>query len=98
MDRNGYNPSVLPTSEEECYACGIGGDLVRHEIYFGANRSVSKAEGTWCYLCPRCHRRVHEEPISGLNDFLKKEGQYYWEHANGKNREEFAKIFGRRYI
>lgn len=95
-DKNGYIPSILPTNEDECYICKRGGDLVRHEIYFGnPNRQHSKAHGTWVYLCPACHKRVHEDPSSGFDGYLKEKGQRWFTFS--RTIEEFIEIFGRRY-
>ena len=57
LDRNGYGPSILDTEQGTCYVCGLQTDTIRHEIYHGVgNRSISKANGFWVNLCPRCHR------------------------------------------
>ena len=96
MDSNGYNPSILPTSEDECFICKRGGDLARHEVYFGnPNRQNSKEHGCWVYLCPTCHKRVHEDTASGFDHYLKVTCQKQFTRSH--TVDEFVKIFGRRY-
>lgn len=97
MDKNGYVPSILPTHERDCYLCHYGGDTVRHEVFFGtANRKVSKATGCWVNLCPACHERLHNDPSSGFDDYLKRNAQWWFEQEH--SREEFMKLFGRSYL
>ena len=61
MDSNGYNKSIMQKTQG-CYFCHKGGDLARHEIFFGNGpRKLSKMLGLWVYLCPICHERVHNE-------------------------------------
>ena len=75
MKKNGYRvPPVLDTTRDECYLCGYGGDLAVHEVYYGTkNRDMSKRKGAYVYVCPRCHRHIHEG--GKLDRQLKKECQ-----------------------
>lgn len=60
MDSNGYNRSLFITHEGVCYYCHKSGSTIRHEVFHGtANREISKKVGTWLYLCPECHAKVH---------------------------------------
>lgn len=95
LDRNGYSPSIFPT--EYCYNCDRGGDLNRHEVYFGVgNRTISKREGLWVNLCPECHRIVHEKSDDGeLDEKLKRD--CYKKFCETHSKEEFKKLIGRYY-
>jgi Zn-finger protein len=104
MKKNGYlEPPVLNTSDEECYICGFGGDLAVHEIYYGRkNRGMSKRHGCYVWLCPSCHRLIHEKPDNGRTDRrLKRECQQaVIEKLNSENhdgRKIFMAWFGRYY-
>lgn len=104
LKKNGYMvPPVFDTPWDECHACGSGGDLVLHEIYFGnKNRNMSKRKGAYCRLCPTCHRIVHEKPDNGrLDRSLKRECfNLIVEDLNSKGfdgREIFYAWFGRYY-
>ena len=96
MDSNGYNPSIMPgDSEEQCFLCGVGGDLARHEVFFGtANRKLSKKYGLWVHLCPLCHGNVHNDRELDLS--LKKIGETAFNTKYGF--PEFMRIFGRNYL
>lgn len=97
LDNNGYAESILPTEDRRCYLCLNVAETVRHEIYYGtANRRLSKREGCWVNLCPRCHEEVHKRPNEGCDGFLKRNAQWYFE--KNSSREEFVEIFGRNYI
>lgn len=46
MDRNGYNPSIIPTQDGVCMLCGLCTDTARHEIFYGTGeRRLSKRYG-----------------------------------------------------
>ena len=93
LDRNGYSQnSILPT--ENCFICGKGGDLARHEVFPGrGNRAISKAEGLWTNLCPECHARVHQ---CGEDDEELKR-TFYQAYIKKYSREKFYKLFYRYY-
>lgn len=92
LDKNGYAPSLMST-RRICYFCGRGGDIVRHEVFFGKNRDNSKRYGTWCNLCVEHHQEVHNG--SPLDIWLKREAQEAFEKEH--SREDFMDIFGKNY-
>lgn len=98
LDSNGYAPSVVePFDTGWCFLCQGNGDLVRHEVFHGANRTKSKALGCWVYLCPRCHTRLHSRDAS-LDWHLKRIAQLKAMSHYGWTTEEFIIRFGRNYI
>lgn len=94
LDSNGYAPSIL-SKDDSCYLCGYGGDTARHEVFSGVgNRTISKAEGCWVYLCPECHAKVHQE--SQTNLILKALCQTEYERLH--SHDEFMKLFMKNYL
>lgn len=92
LDSNGYAPSIMGTYADECYVCGRGGEMARHEVIYGtAYRQISKEHGLWIYVCPRCHDRIHR------GDFpeLKMMAQVLYERTH--SRAEWMKLIGRNY-
>ena len=94
MDRNGYNDSLFAT--DRCYVCGKQGDLVRHEIFHGFLRPVSKKWGCWVTLCPRCHADLHEHPADYR--WLQTEAQRLAMIRHGWSLEDFRNVFGKSYL
>lgn len=98
MDRNGYNPSILDTTEGICYLCHTEGQTVRHEIYMGTGeRTLSKRYGLWVNLCTGCHGEVHAEPKGEKAAKLDKDAEAAF-LASGHTEEEFIEVFRKGYI
>lgn len=93
LDSNGYSESLL-NNDGYCFACSIGGDLARHEVFGGADRQTSKAVGMWTYLCPECHRIVHQHGIT--DSALKATAQMVFERYH--THDEFIDLFGENYL
>ena len=92
LDCNGYAPSLL-SEDDSCYF-GHGLQTVRHEVFFGPNRTNSKRTGMWCYVCTLCHDEIHH--TDGVKDRrLKREAQEAFEKV--RSHEDFMAIFGRSY-
>ena len=101
MDKNGYNESILDTTPGRCYLCTrILSQSVRHEIYFGPTRKISKVNGFWVNNCPECHTTgrmaVHRNPLSGYDIQLKRECQIEYEKTH--SRAEFMELIGKNYL
>lgn len=98
-NRNGYNPSIMQTYCS-CYLCGRRDrKLDRHEIFGGANRSRSKADGLWVLLCHECHvgpNGVHENPARLLE--LRKLGQLAAMERYGWSVGDFRRAYGKNYL
>ena len=92
-DRNGYNPSII--HDGDCYYCGRN-ETVRHEIFQGKNRTVSKFYGCWLTLCPACHMMVHND--SEISTGLKKVAQTKAMSRYGWSKKDFINVFGKNYI
>lgn len=98
LDRNGYAPSVIqPFDTGECYLCGCRGDLVRHEVFHGDNRTKSKALGCWVQLCPRCHGQLHSRRPEWDWE-LKRSGQIRVMAEYDWSTEDFRERFGKSYV
>lgn len=92
LDKNGYSPSVI-SEKPVCYFCGSG-NVIRHEVYHGSYRQKAKRLGAWVYLCPECHRQVHE---CGLDDWLKHNCYGRVKAAHGWTDKDFKREFGKMY-
>lgn len=95
LDKNGYAPSILPS--EGCIVCGKGGDLARHEVFFGPYRRKSKEMGLWVTVCPECHRAIHEQE-GGIDQNLKEIAQERAMEYHGWTTDEFRKQFGKNWL
>ena len=97
-DRNGYVPSILNVNDSECFVCGKGGDLARHEVFFGtAYRQKSKAFGLWVNVCPECHAAIHDRKNS-LDRELKETAQAKAMLHYGWSFEQFRERFGKNWL
>lgn len=99
LDRNGYRPSLFNTEDGFCYIhkadCVT---TVRHEIFGGPYRQISKKYGLWINVCPECHNigshSIHSNPENYT--FLKVKAQILFEQEY--TDEDFITIFGRNYV
>lgn len=89
LDRNGYAPSIMPAPKNT-------EGMVRHEIYYGKNRKVSKENGFWIWLHPDVHHRLHNDPKCSLGKDLKEMCQMIYEKTH--TREEFLQLIRRNYL
>ena len=96
MGKNGYEPSILNTTQGEDYILKREvGDTARHEIYFGGkNRKISKQCGFWVNVCPQIHDKIHNNHELDLK--LKKQCQARFEETH--SRDEFMELIGRNYL
>lgn len=89
--------SILQANRK-CYICGrSNGALHVHHVFEGtANRAVSDRYGLTVFVCPNCHRAIHENPKA--LEWLKREAQekamieYDW------SADQFRKRFGKNYL
>ena len=78
--------------EQECEICGYFCQCARHEIFYGtANRKLSIKWGMVIFICPACHRQVHDDP--DLRDEL--EAKYQQRFEEQYPDEKFMAIFGK---
>ncbi len=83
-----------------CDLCGKFGNLERHHVFGGANRSLSEKYGLVVNLCHECHNEppdgVHfnSKRMLALRKWAQKKAMehYGWDEA------EFIRIFGRSYL
>lgn len=56
-------PSLIQEDRDEseaiCFICKRGGVMEFHHILNGAYKGVAEKIGAWVWLCPKCHRKVH---------------------------------------
>lgn len=98
MKRNGYLESpILDTRPGVCFLCGKGGACAVHEVFYGtANRKISKEQGFYVWLCPPCHRNIHEKYDDGeADEKLKRE--CFKKFCETHSREDFYKLIGKYY-
>jgi len=81
--------------ERECYFCK-NPRVECHHIFGAANRGLSEQLGLKVWLCPTCHRRVHEG--RGEMDYLHKIGEKAFIAKYGYTEDDFRRIFGRNYL
>lgn len=101
LDCNGYAESIISDDYEHCFLCGrCDRKLDRHEIFGGAYRSKSKADGLWVMLChDTCHEGrcgVHGDAQKAreLRQFAQQEAMYHY----GWSATEFIKRYGKSYL
>jgi len=94
-----YHPSLFYGQDDtQCYLCGSGIDIQRHEIFFGrAYRDKSKQYGLWVNLCSKCHYTLHNKDHS-IDLKLKQEGQKRFEEVHNGNRNKFMHLFGKNRL
>ena len=97
LDSNGYAESLLATERGFCFYCQRQTECARHEIFYGnGRRKLSKEDGLWCYLCPKCHDFEHDYKLVRNGETLMQTGQRAYERNH--TREEFMKRYGRNYL
>lgn len=92
LDKNGYAPSIMPPIFGE----PLEGVTVRHEIYFGKNREISKANGFWINIPWQMHEILHNLPDKGIDKTLKRICQKEFEKTH--SRAEFMALIGKNYL
>ena len=86
----------MPTEDGTCFLCGLETETVRHEVYGGPNRQISKANGFWINLCPDCHRKVHTVYTrEDVRQMLKKPCEIIYQRTH--TREQFYRLIGEYY-
>lgn len=93
--------SVLTDNMDRCYITGRTDHIERHHVFGGAYRKKSEKYGFVVPLTAEVHPNGAFFDISrdrkGIDRFLKRECQIYFEHHCG-SREDFRREFGRSYL
>lgn len=81
-----------------CAVCGWPSEtLARHHVFEGtANRKQSAKYGLWVYVCPDCHRDIHERPEAHIG--MKRRAQELAMLEYGWSVDDFRRIFGKNYL
>lgn len=90
LDKNGYAPSIMVGFRAE------NEYTVRHEVFGGKNRKISKENGFWVAIYPDQHEMIHKHPNTGLDLTLKRNAQSFYEKDH--TREEFIALIGKNYL
>ena len=100
LDDNHYATSILQYNVgEQCAICKQKHiELVRHEVFGGPNRWLSKRYGLWVTVCPTCHAYLHADPKSPQAIDLKQQAQHQAMFKNGWTTAEFIMKFGKNYL
>ena len=96
--KNGYAESILQEGDG-CWLCGnTAGKLDRHEVFGGAYRSKSKADGLWILLChDSCHLNgVHKYADLARN--IRIHAQTAAQFQYGWSTADFIKRYGKNYL
>lgn len=78
----------------ECYLCGRGGTLERHHCLHGSRRKAADKYDLTVFLCPECHRRLHDKGEGDL--YLKRIAQKHYEAEHG--HRSYMEVFGKNYL
>lgn len=78
-----------------CYLCGANSPLHLHHCLSGSARKKCDEDKLTIYLCPSCHRLVHDNYENLL--LLKRVAQRKYEEVIG-TREQFIKRYGKNYL
>lgn len=80
-------------NRETCFLC-FRGATDRHHCVHGSRRKKAEEYGLTVWLCPECHRRLHD---TGLNDrFLEQVAQMAFEEKY--SHELWMEEFGKDYL
>lgn len=78
----------------ECFLCGRGGALHRHHCLHGSRRKAADRYDLTVFLCPECHRRLHDTGCGDL--MLEQLAQRHFESQFG--HKKYMEIFGKNYL
>ena len=88
--------SIIPggNNQKHCFLGCASLQLERHHCLHGSRRKKAEKWGLTVYLCPKCHRLLHD---TGLNDlFLEQVAQQAFEAKY--DHELWMKEFGKDYL
>lgn len=80
-------------NDRECFICKRQGPLHVHHTLHGSYRKMADKYGLTVYLCPECHRDLHDKGT--FDRELQEIGQRYFEEQYG--HEEFMRVFGKNF-
>lgn len=80
--------------KRECYFCGSQGVLQTHHCQHGSRRRKADLYDLTVYLCPECHKRLHDQGIGDRE--LQKLSQAYFEELYG--HDMWMREFHKNYL
>jgi hypothetical protein len=105
MNKNGYSDSLFDTNGGEDYIIACLGldprvtDTVRHEVFGGSRRKLSKADGLWINLSPQSHADWHDGKIPEVKEALQERAEILWLTADwSRSIHDFVERYGKNYI
>lgn len=78
----------------ECYLCGRTGTLQRHHCLHGSRRKMADRYDLTVYLCPECHRRLHD--LGEYDLMLEQLAQRHFEDSH--SHAEYMDLFHKNYL
>lgn len=91
--------SIIDGDAERCFICGAYKPLEAHHIFHGtARRKLADKDGMIVHVCPACHRKIHQDTASGLDQALKAWAEYEWMNHYEKTEADFISRYGKSYI
>ena len=89
--------SIIDNDREHCFICHRFGITEEHHMLSGnSNRKISESLGLKIYICPFCHRDLHDKNRE-LELYVKRLAQIKYEETYG-TRTDFIKQFGKSYL
>lgn len=88
--------SIMYHDKDSCYLCYRHVPLEKHHVWHGtANRRLADKDGLYVWLCPECHRALHDKGIG--DKLLMMQAQIEWMHHYnfGNPQDDFRKRYGR---
>jgi Zn-finger protein len=90
--------SIIDDGAERCFLCGLYTALETHHIFHGtANRKKADKDGMIIHVCSKCHRLIHQDTKSRLDEEIKEWAEGEWLSYYGKTEEDFRARYGKSY-
>ena len=82
---------------DECHLCGRYGPVEKHHMLHGSGkRMLADKDKLTCWLCPECHRKLHDKGTGDLK--LQKEAEQKWLRTTGGSIKKFIRRYGKNYL
>lgn len=87
--KNKYIPSIMQGTPPECFLCHKKNPPfeLHHAIPGNGNRDICTEFGLWVWLCPVCHRNLHDHNV-GYKEVQISAQKKFIEHYKKKGLSE----------